>query len=117
MAVDYGWFATDVRSLAARLAAQVERVCDRTGFDRVHIVAHSMGGLVARYYVQRLGGHERVHTLVTLGTPQRGTRWARALPPSGGPGNCGQAAVPRRTGGAEPSVRYPFLVVGATWTR
>jgi triacylglycerol esterase/lipase EstA (alpha/beta hydrolase family) len=39
-----------------------------------------MGGLVARYYVQRLGGDERVHTLVTLGTPHAGTRWARALP-------------------------------------
>jgi pimeloyl-ACP methyl ester carboxylesterase len=80
VAVDYGWLATDVRSLAAGLAAQVERVCDLTGYDRVHIVAHSMGGLVARYYVQRLGGDERVHTLVTLGTPHAGTRWARALP-------------------------------------
>ncbi|MGH8840928.1 MAG: esterase/lipase family protein [Jiangellaceae bacterium] len=79
VAVDYGWLATDVRSLAAGLAAQVERVCDLTGYDRVHIVAHSMGGLVARYYVQRLGGDEPVHTLVTLGTPHAGTRWARAL--------------------------------------
>ena len=28
---------------------------------------HSLGGLIARYYVTRLGGDERVHTLVTLG--------------------------------------------------
>jgi triacylglycerol lipase len=79
-AVDYGWLATDLRSLAARLAAHVEQVCDRTGYDRVRIVAHSMGGLVARYYVQCLGGDRRVHTLVTLGTPHAGTRWARVLP-------------------------------------
>ncbi len=80
VAVDYGWLATDLRSLAGRLAKEVERVCNQTGYERVHIVAHSMGGLVARYYVQRLGGDERVHTLVTLGTPHGGTRWALALP-------------------------------------
>jgi triacylglycerol esterase/lipase EstA (alpha/beta hydrolase family) len=35
---------------------------------------------VARYYVQRLGGNARVHTLVTLGTPHQGTRAAYLLP-------------------------------------
>jgi hypothetical protein len=39
-----------------------------------------MGGLIARYYVQRLGGDARVHTLVTLGTPHQGTRAARVFP-------------------------------------
>jgi hypothetical protein len=39
-----------------------------------------MGGIVARYYVQRLGGDARVHTLVTLGSPHQGTRAARLLP-------------------------------------
>ena len=39
-----------------------------------------MGGLIARYYVQRLGGDERVHTLVTLGTPHAGTLPARLVP-------------------------------------
>lgn len=38
------------------------------------IVGHSLGGLIARYYVQRLGGDLRVRTLVTLGTPHGGTR-------------------------------------------
>ena len=33
------------------------------------MVGHSLGGLIARYYVTRLGGDQRVHTLVTLGTP------------------------------------------------
>lgn len=40
------------------------------------IVGHSLGGLIARYYVQRLGGDFRVRTLVTLGTPHSGTRVA-----------------------------------------
>jgi len=39
----------------------------------VHLVAHSLGGVVARYYVQRLAGDARVHTLVTLGAPHGGT--------------------------------------------
>ena len=39
-----------------------------------------MGGLIARYYVQRLGGDARVHTLVTLGTPHAGTGTAHLIP-------------------------------------
>src|SRR5262249_36538301 len=38
------------------------------------------GGLVARYYVQKLGGDDRVDTLVTLGTPHAGTRAAHLVP-------------------------------------
>ena len=62
------------------LATRVEQLCEETGFERIHVIGHSMGGLIARYYVQRLGGDERVHTLVTLGTPHAGTRPARLVP-------------------------------------
>jgi hypothetical protein len=44
------------------------------------VVGHSLGGLIARYYVTRLGGDKRVHTLVTLGTPHHGTYNAYAWP-------------------------------------
>jgi triacylglycerol lipase len=70
----------DVRSAAGELARQVERICAATGAPQVHVVGHSLGGLVARYYVQRLDGDARVHTLVTLGTPHRGTMTAYLLP-------------------------------------
>lgn len=40
---------------------------------RVDLVCHSMGGLVARVYLQELGGARRVDSCVTLGTPHRGT--------------------------------------------
>ncbi|MFE7558795.1 hypothetical protein [Kitasatospora sp. NPDC057500] len=36
------------------------------------LVCHSMGGLVARYYLECLGGREHTRALVTLGTPFRG---------------------------------------------
>jgi triacylglycerol lipase len=71
--VNYRWLTTDVRSAARTLAAEVERLCEHDGHQRVHVIGHSLGGLVARYYVQRMGGDARVHTLVTLGTPHHGT--------------------------------------------
>ncbi len=74
---DYGLLTTDVRRAAEDLAAAVERLSAESGYERVHVVGHSLGGLIARYYVQRMGGHERVRTLVTLGTPHRGTELAR----------------------------------------
>ncbi|GAA3434294.1 esterase/lipase family protein [Kutzneria kofuensis] len=70
----------DVRTAASMFGEQVEQVCELTGSDRVHVVGHSLGGLIARYYVQRRGGDERVDTLVTLGTPHRGTVAAYLLP-------------------------------------
>jgi predicted alpha/beta hydrolase family esterase len=70
----------DVRRSAALLGEHVERICAETGSDRVHVVGHSLGGLIARYYVQRLNGDARVRTLVTLGTPHGGTLTAYLFP-------------------------------------
>lgn len=58
-------------------AAQLKAFLDfEVGKDRVHLVAHSMGGLDARYMISRLGMEERVLSLTTLGTPHRGTAFA-----------------------------------------
>lgn len=64
---------SDIRTAAELLGRHIEEICARTGHERVDIVGHSLGGLIARYYVQRLGGDHRVRTLVTLGTPHAGT--------------------------------------------
>lgn len=64
----------DIRSSAELLGRHIKEVCARTGHDRIDVVGHSLGGLIARYYAQRLDGHHRVRTLVTLGTPHSGTR-------------------------------------------
>jgi pimeloyl-ACP methyl ester carboxylesterase len=37
------------------------------------LIAHSMGGLVARYFLEVLGGWKHTRTLITLGTPHRGS--------------------------------------------
>ena len=78
--VNYSPFTQDVRAAAAQLARLVEKTCEETGYERVHVVGHSLGGIVARYYVQRMGGDARVHTLCTLGSPHAGTVAAHLLP-------------------------------------
>jgi pimeloyl-ACP methyl ester carboxylesterase len=78
--LNYSVFTSDVRTAARELGERVEALCAETGYDRVHVVGHSMGGVIARYYVQRLGGDERVHTVVTMGSPHGGTEAARLLP-------------------------------------
>ncbi|MEV3992171.1 alpha/beta fold hydrolase [Streptomyces sp. NPDC049837] len=71
--LNYSLLTCDIRAAAELLGRHVEEICDRTGHPEVDIVGHSLGGLIARYYVQRLGGDRRVRTLVTLGTPHSGT--------------------------------------------
>lgn len=71
--MNYNVIGHDIPELAEQLADHVQEVLERTGGTKVHLVGHSLGGLVARYYIQRLGGHAHVHTCVTLGTPHRGT--------------------------------------------
>jgi pimeloyl-ACP methyl ester carboxylesterase len=80
LSVNYSPFTQDVRTAAERLARLVEKTCEETGYERVHVVGHSLGGVVARYYVQRMGGDARVHTLCTLGSPHAGTYAAHLLP-------------------------------------
>ncbi|WP_030674699.1 triacylglycerol lipase [Streptomyces rimosus] len=75
-ALNYSPLTCDLRKAAELLGRHVEQVCERTGHSRVDLVGHSLGGLIARYYAQRLGGDLRVRTLVTLGTPHGGTRVA-----------------------------------------
>lgn len=79
--VNHSLLTSDVRTAAEQLAARIAEICRRTGHDRVDLVGHSLGGLIARCYVQLLGGDDRVRTLVTLGTPHAGTYAAAALPP------------------------------------
>nr|WP_241833244.1 alpha/beta fold hydrolase [Streptomyces caatingaensis] len=74
--LNYSPFTRDLRAAATALGRHVEELCARTGAPRVDVVGHSLGGLMARYHVQRQGGDARVRTLVTLGTPHAGTRVA-----------------------------------------
>jgi triacylglycerol lipase len=57
------------------LAQQVADLIDRT-FDPnqpIDLLGFSMGGLVSRYYLQRLGGIERVDRFISISAPNNGT--------------------------------------------
>ncbi|MEU7023167.1 alpha/beta fold hydrolase [Streptomyces sp. NPDC046203] len=75
----YSPFTRDLRTAADALARQVAELLARSGHTEVDLVGHSLGGLIARYYVQHLGGDARVRTLVMLGTPHSGTAFGRPV--------------------------------------
>lgn len=77
---NYSPLLGDVALGARDLGEHVERICAQTGHDRVHLVGHSLGGLIARHYVQLQGGGRRVESLTTLGTPHEGSVLAHLLP-------------------------------------
>lgn len=58
---------------AQHLAEQVDQILRTTHARAVHIVAHSMGGLDARYMISRLQKARAVASLTTVGTPHRGS--------------------------------------------
>lgn len=65
-----------IEDLGALVGEKIARLVKRHNLPKIDIVAHSMGGLVARYYVKRLGGERYVRSLITLGTPHHGTPMA-----------------------------------------
>ena len=79
-AYDYGLLTHNIPRAAVRLGETIEKLATKSGYERIHVIGHSLGGLIARYYVQRLGGDSYVRTLVTLGTPHHGTHLARIAP-------------------------------------
>lgn len=54
----------------------IERVLEETHASHIHLVAHSMGGLDARYMITTLGMHPHIATLTTISTPHHGTALA-----------------------------------------
>jgi pSer/pThr/pTyr-binding forkhead associated (FHA) protein len=62
-------FRQDVRASARELA---QAIAEWNPAGAVTVIAHSMGSLVSRYYVDRLGGHKRTERMILLGGPHSG---------------------------------------------
>lgn len=71
----HGW--DTVESDAQHLQQTIERAKAATGADRVSIVAHSKGGVIAREYIQHMGGLDSTAQLITIGTPHQPVTAAR----------------------------------------
>lgn len=70
----------DIRKSAFQIHLAIEKIMAATDgkVRKIDIVAHSMGGLIALYYLKYMGGDEHVRKLVSLGTPYNGT-WTSLL--------------------------------------
>jgi len=69
-------FAAGVERRAEDLRNEVNKVLGLKQQEKVHIIAHSMGGLDARHMIVNLEMAEKVSSLTTIGTPHLGTSFA-----------------------------------------
>jgi pimeloyl-ACP methyl ester carboxylesterase len=75
----YDWRKGATPDSAARVERAVNEAMERTGQPSVILLAHSLGGIVARDYIVQKGG-TKVAALIAVGTPWLGTpKTARAL--------------------------------------
>jgi len=78
LAFDYESINTTIQQTARDLKARLAAVGLGPHHGKMlHVVAHSMGGLVLRWFIEREGGDQVVQRLVMLGTPNGGSPWPR----------------------------------------
>lgn len=66
-----------IPTLAEQVATQTKALLREHHVPQIDIIAHSMGGVISRYFVQCLGGDGVVRNLITLGSPHQGTALCR----------------------------------------
>ena len=64
---------------AAGIKEQLLKFLEETGAEKVNIIAHSKGGLDARYMISSLGMADKVASLTTISTPHRGSELVDVL--------------------------------------
>jgi triacylglycerol lipase len=69
-------FAAGVDTRAADLQREITTLLQARGKRKVHVIAHSMGGLDARHMLVTFDMADKVASLTTIGTPHLGTSFA-----------------------------------------
>ncbi|MFH1351740.1 MAG: hypothetical protein ABII26_12525 [Pseudomonadota bacterium] len=70
-------WAADLNRRASDLKDEIIRITDNfSRWPRIHIIAHSMGGLDSRLMIYKYQLQDRVASLTTIGTPHLGTSYA-----------------------------------------
>ncbi len=67
------FFTRGITETASFIDYKLKRQFTRYNFDKIHIVAHSKGGLVALWWLLKLGGSKHCSKVICLGTPFRGS--------------------------------------------
>ncbi|QDV37457.1 caspase family protein [Tautonia plasticadhaerens] len=77
---DYENLNTTIAENARLLGERLKAVGLGAGHGKqLDVVAHSMGGLVSRWFIEREGGNKVARRLVMLGTPNAGSPWPRVV--------------------------------------
>lgn len=71
--------AASVADCAVELREKIQEIIDKTGAEKINIIAHSKGGLDSRYAISILGAAPYVASLTTINTPHRGCEFADFL--------------------------------------
>ncbi|MBR3878825.1 MAG: triacylglycerol lipase [Clostridia bacterium] len=71
--------ALTVKESARELASRIKLIVDRSGCEKVNIIAHSKGGLDCRYAISEFGLGPYVASITTVNTPHRGCLFADRL--------------------------------------
>lgn len=79
------FFTRGIIETAHFIDYKLKRQFERYNFDKIKVVAHSKGGLVALWWLLRLGGHRHCNQVITMGTPFRGSilTWLALVTPLG----------------------------------
>src|SRR4051812_41804877 len=75
-ALNYNPLTADIPELAERCATRADELRAHFGTEQVHVIGHSLGGIIARYAVQVLGT-QGVGVCITVASPHAGVRLAR----------------------------------------
>jgi pimeloyl-ACP methyl ester carboxylesterase len=75
---EYDSLTTPIPQLARQLGAAARRLAAEAGTDGVHLIGHSLGGVIVRYAVTAGGLDELVHGAVTIASPHGGCHLALA---------------------------------------
>lgn len=66
----------DMETLTESLAKKIDELRIKTKVEKVVLIGHSMGGMIARNYIQNRGGAAHVYGMVSLGSPHHGSKLA-----------------------------------------
>lgn len=81
VSLNYNSFVTEPAELAAEVARIALTTLDRDGGDRIHLVGHSLGGLIVRHAISSTPSVAAVTaTAVTIASPHQGAPLARIAP-------------------------------------
>ncbi|MEK6760812.1 MAG: alpha/beta fold hydrolase [Nanoarchaeota archaeon] len=66
-------YKSSIAEYSPVLKKEVDQILTATNKDRAIIVAHSMGGIISRYYLRNDVGKNKIDKLITIATPNYGT--------------------------------------------